>query len=85
MHESPTSKMPTDTSYLVLESKRLIIDCLTTEDADDLYRYYSMTEVTRFQSWAPESVKDAMGIYPKLAYADYVKSQPKAEVRVLNC
>lgn len=42
----------------VIESKRLRIDRLTTTDADDLYRYRSLPDVARFQSWAPESVED---------------------------
>jgi len=58
-NNSVMSKMPSDTSYPVLESKRLRIDRLTTADACDLHQYRSMPEVARFQSWAPASVKSA--------------------------
>lgn len=51
--------MPSDNKCPVIETKRLRVDRLATTDADNLYGYRSMPEVSRFQSWAPDSVENA--------------------------
>ena len=43
-----------------LQTSRLMLQGLTKSDAEDLYRYRSLPEVTRFQGWAPASVEEAV-------------------------
>ena len=42
-----------------LRSTRLILDTLVPADAEALFEHRSHPDVTRFQSWCPESVEDA--------------------------
>lgn len=43
-----------------LQTKRLLLHRLTVPDADALFQYRSLPEVTRFQGFAPTSVEDAV-------------------------
>jgi RimJ/RimL family protein N-acetyltransferase len=52
-----TKAIQSQTSLL---SPRLQLKELTVVDAENLFRYRSLPEVTRFQGWAPTSVEDAV-------------------------
>ena len=49
-----------------IETPRLTLAPLVEEDAPELFRYRSDPEISRFQSWAPESVRDALRFIRKL-------------------
>jgi RimJ/RimL family protein N-acetyltransferase len=43
-----------------LQTQRLRLKGLTVSDAEALFRYRSLPEVTQFQSWAPTSIEEAI-------------------------
>lgn len=50
----------TETNPLNLQTPRLLLKGLTTADAEALFAYRSLPEITRFQGWAPISVDEAV-------------------------
>ena len=49
----------------VIETKRLILDALGSEDVKALYAYRGDPEVARYQGWQPASLEEAAGFILK--------------------
>jgi RimJ/RimL family protein N-acetyltransferase len=59
------SVMKTFPVFTSLLTARLLLKDLTVADAEALFRYRSLPEITRFQGFAPLSVEDALGFIEK--------------------
>jgi RimJ/RimL family protein N-acetyltransferase len=51
----------------VIETEHLLLTPLTPADAEALFAYRSLPEVSRYQSWEPESIEDARAFIDGLA------------------